>query len=253
MRLLKLTIVLLGILGVLGGVLVLFWFLSPHLPEYAVRRDEIFNDREATFLIIDLTEAGYRFELHNKPKDQRTVRLWREDLLADIVFNAAYFKDDGTPSGYYNEDGGVSVVVWPDSDAQSELASYSFLVEVHSDDLVLSYLPLKSKIEPEGAAFLSFPTLVLNGRPLVKEDSLLRSERTILAEGKNGHDYLVITEKGNISLFEAANWLSLQPEEFVIAGNLDGGPSTGLSLENGNFDLEDASAAVPSVISGYLW
>ncbi|MEK7105524.1 MAG: phosphodiester glycosidase family protein, partial [Patescibacteria group bacterium] len=70
-------------------------------------------------------------------------------------------------------------------------------------------------------------------------------------EDAAGHDYLIVTKKGSLSLYELAKWLDEQPENFVIAGNLDGGPSTGLSLENEKHDLEIPSGAVPSVIVGY--
>jgi hypothetical protein len=41
-----------------------------------------------------------------------------------------------------------------------------------------------------------------------------------------------------------------QPEHFVLAGNLDGGPSTGVSFVDGRRSLEEYSVPVPNVILG---
>jgi hypothetical protein len=227
------------------------WYFSPHLPEYVIRRAETFADRKVSFLIVDLTEARYRFDLKKNEERPLSVQMWRDALAADIVFNGAYFGEGNEPSGYFKVNDEPSVQPWPSREEQKEKVSYAFLVEVNDGALQLSYLPENPQEEPAGDAFLSFPTLVVNGRPIVKADSLQYGARTILAEGDNGHIYLVLTERGSVSLYEAAEWLAAQPEHFTLAGNLDGGPSTGVSLENGFFDLEDASAQIPNVLAGY--
>lgn len=172
-------------------------------------------------------------------------------MNADIAFNGAYFLEDMTPSGFFKSDGTANNIDWPTEDEQRDPTSYTFLVEVVDGALDLSYLPAAPQTEPTNDAFLSFPTLVVNGKSMVSKDSELHAARTILAEDATGDTYLVITERGDLSLYEAAQWLADQPENFTVAGNLDGGPSTGLSLENGQFDMEVSSTRVPSVLVGH--
>jgi hypothetical protein len=229
----------------------MYWFLDPHYPPYVVQRQAVFNDRKVSFFIVDLTKGGYRFELRNDEEGPKTVKSWREALGSDIVFNAAYFGEDDEPVGYLNTGMDASGVPWPSEETQRQQASYSFLTSVNGGRIDLRYLKEEPLTQAAGNAFLSFPTLLYNGEVLIKEDSLQYSSRTLLAEASNGHTYLIVTKSGTVSLFEAANWLKDQPEKFTVAGNLDGGPSTGLSLENGQFDIEDPSDFVPSVIAGF--
>ena len=243
-RFLFIVFLAVGLVIVLGH----FWPRSPDVVQY---RSLIMGDRTVRFMIVDLTEMRLRFELQNDPAHPKTVEAWRDELGADIVWNAAYFTEANTPAGFFKTKGGVSAIPWPSVEEQSDAHNYTFMLTVHADDFALDYLPLHPAREPEDSALLSFPTLVAGGESIVTKDSHLRAARTVVAEDASGRDYLVVTEKGSLSLYELAEWLSDQPEQFVIAGNLDGGPSTGLSIENGTDDIERQSAAVPSVIAGF--
>ncbi len=242
---------LLIIIAFFGSFSFLYWYLSPHYPEFVESRTAVFNDRKVNLFVIDLTEAGYTFELKNDSEHPLTIKSWREKLGSDIVFNAAYFDEDNTPVGYLKAGNTESVIPWPTEAIQKKPASYTFFVGFNEGKIELSYLPEHPLSEPSVNGFLSFPTLVANGEAIIKEDSEQHTARTVLAKGENGHIYLVLTDSGVLSLYEAAEWLADQKENFTLAGNLDGGPSTGLSLENGAFDLEDPSDYVPSIISGF--
>lgn len=226
------------------------WISSPRLESTVERRHATFQDREVDFLIVELSH-DWRWELANDTTNPKTTEGWRMERGADLVFNAAYFNEDYTPSGFFKTERDISQVPWPSSAKQKDQHAYTFMVSILPNDFHLRYLPAHTQSEPTTDAFLSFPTLLADRHPLVEEDSQLYAERTILAEDADGRDYLIQTEKGSISLYEAAQWLAKQPEHFVIAGNLDGGPSTGLSMENGTNDIILPSAPVPSVILGY--
>ncbi len=222
------------------------------LPKSLDHRKMTFGDRTVVFTVLPLNDYATRFSLENDPKNPKSVKEWREALDASFVINGSYFDEQDEPTGYLNDNGKAGITPWPSPTAQADKASYTFLVRVNETGLDLSYLPKEPQTEPSGDALLSFPTLLFNGETLISEDSRRYASRTVLAEDKNGQDYVILTKRGEASLFEMAQWLSIQPEEFDIAGNLDGGPSTGLSLarKNGDFDLY--SADVPNVIAGYL-
>ncbi len=225
--------------------------VRPHGQVAVAYRQAQFADRKVVFALLDLSVEDWRFELRHDPAHPKSVEVWRQELGADVVWNAAYFKEDLNPAGFFKVTGGQSVVPWPTFEQQKDEHDYTFMITIHPNDLELRYLPPNPQSEPHDATLLSFPTLLVNGAANVKEDSELHAERTVVAEDAAGHDYLIVTKKGSLSLYELAKWLDEQPENFVIAGNLDGGPSTGLSLENEKHDLEIPSGAVPSVIVGY--
>lgn len=204
-----------------------------------------------TFLVVQLPNDGWRWEIAQDPTAPKTVAAWRTALGADVVANAAYFLADNTPAGFLSDEGVHSGMPWPSLEEQADTHGYTFMVTVSDDELALRYLPNDPQSAPPADAFLSFPTLVANGAPLVAESSGLFASRTMLAEDAEGNDYLIITEEETVTLYDAAQWLATQPEHFMTAGNLDGGPSTGVSIENGWWDIEDPSAPVPSVIVGY--
>lgn len=235
------------VLAVGAGV----WFSRPPAEDpWVWRRTFGIGDREATMLVVRLPRGLRELEFVSDPLSPKSVRAWREELGAEIVFNGAYFQEDGTPSGYWKTGKGASAVSWPDLEEQSDPYAYTFMVSAGVSDLSLSYLPFAPREEPPiGPTFLSFPTLVANGVAIVESDSGQRARRTALAEDADGNDYLVLTEEGTVSLYELAQWLSEQPERFVTAGNLDGGPSTGVSIRSGGTREDVLSAAVPNVVA----
>ncbi len=230
----------------IGAVLL----LRAHLPEGVERRFAEFNGRKVAFDMVNLSAEHYTFQNVSDPANPKTVKSWREALSADIVFNSAYFKEENAPTGYYAPAKTPSVIPWPSAKEQADPASYSFLVRIVEGRLALSYLPDSPRADAPTDAFLSFPTFIADSQDLVTADSGNLASRTMLAQTPNGDIYLIVTERAPLSLFEAAQWLSAQPEHFVLAGNLDGGPSTGLSITDGKHVLDEPSAEVPNVLVG---
>ncbi|MFA5946882.1 MAG: phosphodiester glycosidase family protein [Patescibacteria group bacterium] len=245
----KLVVLLIAsaFLSVVAGSVFL---LREQLPAGLSRRTLEIDDRHIIFDVIDLTAQGLSMSLMNDPSAPKNVKEWRSKTGADLVVNGAYFDEKSTPTGFYTLNGLSSTTEWPKVEDQQTAASYSFLVEAQDDRLELSYLPDAPRAEAPTNGFLSFPTLIANGQSLVKADTGLRAARTILAEDARGSVYLIIVEQGSISLYEAASWLLSQPEGFTLAGNLDGGPSTGVSYTDGKRIFDEPSAPVPNVIVG---
>lgn len=240
-------IIALAFLAAVIGAVVL---LRSQLPEGVEKRYAVIDDRKVTFDIVNLTAGSYTFENVADPANLKSVKSWREHLAADIVFNSAYFNAENEPTGYYALPAATSTVKWPTVKDQTDPASYSFLVRIVDGKLKLEYLPDAPRAIAPTNAFLSFPALLNDGQVLVKADSGNLASRTMLAQTANGDIYLIVTEKAPLSLFEAAEWLAAQPEKFILAGNLDGGPSTGLSITDDKHVFDESSALVPNVIAG---
>lgn len=237
----------LSFLTVVAGAILL---ADEQLPKGITRRTIEIDDRHVVLDVINLSAQGFSMSLMNDPALPKSVKEWRAKTGADFVVNGTYFDEKNTPTGFYSLNGSSSVTEWPKVEDQLATASYSFLVEVQEGEIALSYLPDSPRIEPPANGFLSFPTLLANGASLVKADTGLRAARTMLAQDKAGDIYLITVEKSSLSLFEAASWLLAQPEGFILAGNLDGGPSTGVSYTDGKRVFDELSAPVPNVIIG---
>lgn len=162
-----------------------------------------------------------------------------------------YFDENYHPAGFYQNPNSSSSKPWPDLSAQKKPDSYSGLMKIHDGNLEINYLTDKPQAKPakDEQVLLTYPTLLANGQPLVKEDSQKYSRRTILAQDAGGTTYILVTETGLTSLYEVGQWLANQPEKFRIAINLDGGPSTGLSYQANDSNFEVPSVPVPNVIT----
>ncbi|TAL19602.1 hypothetical protein EPN90_03130 [Patescibacteria group bacterium] len=217
------------------------------LPPYASRRFyTIENNETANFLVLKIEPALWSWGLAEDPAKPKSVAAWREASGATAVLNAAYFTESGEPSGYWKNTPTVpvSAISWP-----KKGSGYTGTVMIKDGALALAYLPSDAPDPAKSdAIFLTFPTLIADGRPLVEKETGLKSRRTALAEDQSGTDYIIITEEGIVSLHQFSRWLSEQPERFTRAVNLDGGPSTGLSLKDGGEALEIPSAPVPNVL-----
>ena len=231
------------------AVPVVVWRVLPRAPEGLSRRTIELGDRSVTLLVYRLPTFGAEYSLVGDPSNPRSVRQWREDLGADVVFNGAYFNADNTPSGYWKTGKGTSAVPWPSREAQADPHAYTFSLTALMGGLGMRYLPDDPGDERVDEMLLSFPTLIADGKPLVESDSGQRARRTAVAEDADMVDYVIVTEKGTLTLYELSHWLAQQPEKFVIAGNLDGGPSTGISIENGDDAVDVLSAVVPNVVA----
>lgn len=242
----RLIIVFIVVVALAG---LLLWSTRTRVPDGLARRTSVLGGREVGFIVMRLPTSLREYSFVADPENPRTVRQWRQDLGAEIVFNGSYFKEGGFPSGYWKTGKGESAVPWPSPEERADPHGYTFSLSAFVNGLRMDYLPANPVDETIDETFLSFPTLVAEGAPMVEADSGQLARRTVVAMSERGDAYLIVTEKGTLSLYQLSQWLVAQPERFVIAGNLDGGPSTGASIENGDHDVEVLSAPVPNVVA----
>lgn len=216
------------------------------LPTFMERRIATFDGHEVSFLVSKFS-AESQWLLANDPSSPKSVHEWRTHLGARFVMNGSYFTDTNQPAGFYSINGSSSAVAWPNLAIDDN--GYTFAVNIQDGKMNMYFVPASSMLGPySGSTLLSFPTLVLNDTPMVAEDSGLHARRTVLAQEDDGTIDVIVSESGEESLYQMAQWLAQQPEHFRIAGNLDGGPSAGISTASTPWDIEVQSAAVPNVL-----
>ncbi len=224
------------------------------LPPNIERRRASIDGEAVSFLFVRIDDS-LTWDFANAPSSPLSVHAWRELLDADVVVNGAYFTETNQPAGYYVIDGNANMVC-PLASSDSDIVSgYTFAVWIHGGTLEFGSVAEHPEIcggpgAPPVTAFASFPTLVRQNAAMIEKDSELKAHRTMLAETMDGTRYIVLTESGEATLYDLAQWFLAQSEDYRIVGNLDGGPSTGISIRGTRWDVEVPSAAVPNVIWG---
>ncbi len=223
------------------------------LPANFERRTMPFADgRVVDFIVVRLPNDRWAWSMQNNPQSPKKVGAWRQELKSNMVINGSYFTEINQPSGFYKIGSKNKRVRLPDPKQDK---GYTGLVGVINGKLELGYLlylRLESRVIEYYSAFLSFPTLLADGKNMVDTNSGKLSSRTVIAQDKDGNVFVILTERGSVSLFELAQWLKNQPEKFQTAINMDGGPSSGISFsaENETYDL--SSSVVPNVLSATM-
>jgi len=223
------------------------------LPSFIERRKiSLDEDRKVTMLFIKIDQKKWQWFSQNKPDKALSISQWQEKLNASLVINGFYFDEKEQPTGFYQvAKGAPSKIKWPSIENQKKNNGYTGLVTItKNNELRLKYLPYSPQPEPnaDSSNFLSFPTLVAGGFPLLTKDSKKYARRLALGMDREDNIYIIITELGNLTLYELAQWISQQPEKIDIAINLDGGKSTSLIYKQNNFQLLVPAIKLPNVL-----
>lgn len=196
------------------------------------------DDDAGTSIVEDAQR--YAVETWSFPLDRFAIRIEDvgmksalDDVLArtnaELVINAGFFDREEKPLGLAVSNGAVL----------SKLAPRLSGGVIASDGERARLSDSESFVLPEGTDFAvqCRPRLVVDGQPNVKRDDGHRSERTALCLRDEGHVVEVVvvrgqaTESGGPSLFALGNFLSRHGCKDAL--NLDGGPSTGFAVRDG--------------------
>lgn len=200
-------------------------------------------------LVLVKVPEHARVEVHQAVDAPKNVGLWRRHLNAAAVINGGFFDEHYAATGLLLENDEQSgAAVYDGSNG------YTGMLVVKDGQTGLMYLP-DNPINAEDVptfdyALQSFPTLIKPGRePGVEEDSGRYARRTAIAQLNTGEIVFVVTRKSEYSLFELMNTLMAHIPDIDMALNLDGGPSTGLSLAVDSTGIDIPSSTVPNVIA----
>ena len=152
------------------------------------------------------------------------VSGWQKTVPESVAaFNGAFFHEDQYPSGTLITQG-VSVGTRSfdtDKSGLLDLAPIARIVDGVNQDL---------NAAPGREAAQSFPMLVRDRQPSVLTESGKTARRTFAAERDDGAIVLGVVTDGTLTLYQLAHDLARRELRLRTALNLDGGPSSGMSV-----------------------
>lgn len=185
---------------------------------------------------IDQTQATLAVAVDET--NPKTVSSWAEDLSASVVINGSYFDE------HYEI---LTRTVTPNATKGKLLSGTTGVIQQSADETwTIDTWSGESIISQQ--AIQSYPMLLDEG-DLFSGGSTDTAQRTVVAQGVDGMLYLVIAEYGVLSLDQLAQSLAVDLDlDIQSALNLDGGTSTGLSIQSSTMNYLDDSLLVPSVL-----
>lgn len=177
-------------------------------------------------------------------ENPKSIQQWQVSTQADMVINGGYFHPDFSASGMLMVDG--------EKIGERQFDPHrSGLITIQQGKVDIVDL----QVYPEALsrdyddALQSYPFFLKNGVEAITEDSKKLGRRTVLAIGEDGFVYVIVAPFGDLSLYQLMEELVNMPVAFKHALNLDGGSSTGVSINSNNFVEEiHQEAQVPNVL-----
>lgn len=182
------------------------------------------------------------------PNDPKSITEWQEETGATLVVNGGFFTPayetaglvvaDGMRYGHSFQDGGGMLSVVGESIAIRPLDRQPFSVQEVLDQAVQGQ-----------------PMLLNPGRePAYFDLSGELGRRTVAAMDDQGRLLFIAVDYGSVSLYTLRNWLYRTEELGLdVAVNLDGGGSTAMVLDAGDYSLDIFPwTPLPVVIGVYV-
>jgi len=207
------------------------------------KKTDYLKESTVNYQIVSIDPAKSNFDLHYQLPPQR-LDEWQSQLKKQILVNAAYFDENFNPTGrfIYNND---------DITTQNYSSNSAGTVIINNGKLeILNQSEYKKRaINPGEKVFQSFPFLIINSKAQLTEDSHQIARRTILAE-TDSQLLIIVVDQTAISLYNLMNVLLESDLHIKTALNLDGGQSTGMTIDTNSYQGEILSITpLPLVLS----
>jgi exopolysaccharide biosynthesis protein len=211
---------------------------------------------EARVIIARIDPARFRIEIQYDPDVPVRTSDWQTRLGATAVINAGFFQEDYSAAGLVVVDGEPYGLSFDQNGTPLDAGEGMFTVGSSGEMALRSLLDLPyDSDEPFMDAVQALPVLIKPGG--VPGDFNLPRRvawRSAMALDKQGRLLLINISQGQVTLYDLRDWLLDIAAELEIdsAMNLDGGPSTGLIVTGGAWQVATNSINhVPSVIAAY--
>ena len=217
-------------------------------PGLEMRRLEI-NAKALLAIRVDLAQLVLK--VHYDPQDPKTVAEWQAVTNALVVVNAGFFEPDDTTSGLLILDG---VSVGESFDPNEPYLEHSGMLTVRGEQggiYMLSNCPPQNCTQAEQAV-QGLPVLIHDAQPVDFALPERAARRTVAALDAAGNLLLIIAYEEIMTLPELRDGFLETDLELESALNLDGGPSSGMLVKIGRYNVViDSVSEVPSVIALY--
>jgi len=201
--------------------------------------------RRLNFTALKIDTGKIKLEVAQDAANPRTVAAWRKQLDTVAVINGGYFTEENLTAGFLIADG-----IRYGTANKNGYAGTFFIRESGEASVRSTELEPVTEGEDLSGAIQSYPLLLLDSQAQVREDSGKMARRTVVAIDQMGYLILMV-ERDLSTLYEVSRALALNGD-FVAALNLDGGSSSGLSVQIDGSSYTVPSAKVPNVIAVYL-
>jgi uncharacterized protein YigE (DUF2233 family) len=171
-----------------------------------------------------------------------------------VLVNAGFFQEDYSVAGLLVTGGVVfgtsfDQITAPGYESGGMFSISSGVLDIRSTE-AFPYLPG----EPLDEAVQGLPLLLDDGGvPLIFDLPSRPTRRTVVALDDSGRLLLIAVTQGAVTLTSLREWLAASPElSLSSALNVDGGASTGISIQLGGWSLlTDSYTPVSSVLAVY--
>ena len=242
----------------LVGVAAFMFWPEPHIPEPEMQEDrsrlELLSiepagshitqhtyqfpggERPALYL-YEMSPSEVALDLEERPEGPFILQ-W--PLADDILLvNGFYFTETMAAAGRLWDEGEVT-------GGQAYDPERTAVVRLHPNPAIIdtTNAPLEELDMEEGGQ--TFPLLIKDGSPAVKEDSGRLARRTFIGFDEEGQLYIGIVPHHYLSLYTLSQLLPTTKIRWNMVANLDGGPSTGVFVPDGT--SVDSFTPIPNVI-----
>lgn len=222
--------------------------LQPGLERRMIRLYNDENQHIESLYIWRLEQSLFRLDVAYQETPQ-SLEDWQAETNALLVVNGGFYSVENEryfPNGLTIVDGQTT---------GSSYVSFGGMLAIGPTSAELRSL-VETPYDPTEhllAGLQSFPLLVKPGGelgfPAQFEDNL-RARRTVIAQDRAGRILFIITPRGHFTLHQLSLSLTESDLDLDIAMNLDGGPSTGILVENPR-EIIPSQTLLPFVILVY--
>lgn len=221
-----------------GGLMVAPTPVATTTPRWEVVGSSVERFDDDTIILYRMPVSTVSLRFAHSSSVPRSVREWSNDIADELaVINGVYFNEDFAPTGLLISEGRKV------SGRRFDPKRSGLLVLAPHFD-IRDRLDLKGVVE----AAQSYPFLIKNGKTAVEKDSGQLARRSFIGLDNESRLYLGIAAGRPISLYELGRHLAGLDIKWQSVLNLDGGPSTGLSVRTDAHRFDLLSVPVPNVI-----
>lgn len=205
------------------------------------REDENILSSTAS-LIVYRFEAGHFSVSFADATSTGRISDWRGASTSSVaIINGEYFQPNGLPSGFLIT-GGELFPSHP-----FDLARSGFVIGGASSTIISTSSTTSFMQRTE--VLQSYPYLVKDGKADVSSESGKSARRSFVGFDASNNLYLGVVENGDVTLHELSSYLAGMEVHWKNVLNLDGGPSTGLSVQDGEWsETIDSWTSIPNVL-----
>ncbi len=219
--------------------------LQPGLERRTIQIYDDLNQVVESVYVLRVHQDRYRLDIAFEGIPQ-SLEGWQRQTNAEVIINGGYYRIENEkyyPTGLTIVDGVTYGTGYGD------FAGMLAIDESGADLRWLAEQPYDSS-EPLQAALQSFPILVKPGGELgfsAENEDNVPARRTVIGQDMDGNILFIIAGKGYFTLHQISVWLTASDLNLDIAVNLDGGPSSGIFVDEPREGVP-AQTALPFVI-----